>query len=597
VPTGSRGNAVGNGSDPASASPTGAGSDSVSIDVNGNSNSDSTADEPAPPGCGDGKLVSGEACDDGNLVSGDGCSANCLAVEPGYSCVPPGKPCQAIAICGDGVVAASEECDDGNVAAGDGCSASCKYEIGFKCSGTPSVCSHTTCGDGVKEGAESCDDGNALPFDGCSSTCQAEPSCGSASGSCTSTCGDGLVIGEECDDGNLLNGDGCSSDCKVEPGYTCTEDAPCDQVNGQCVLRVPVVYHDFNAGKPVDFEVSCATPVPGIVQPTLNDQGLPVLVGSSNAAACIASSASFAGWYADSTDSNTVVDSLVLFDNGSGGFVNRYGPNGEQWQGYASTMGEQWAANDVTTCAAAGCLPCSYSKLTDVPRQGCTGAVMKSYDGTPLFFPLDGNPKARAGTVPSVAQIPPAYGYANWPMDTDIVPGALPHDFSFTTHVVYWFHYDAAKSATLAFTGDDDVWVFINKTLAVDLGGLHPPLDGTVTVDSTTAPKYGLTDGSVYKISVFHAERKKFGSSFRLTLDGFDARSSVCTAKCGDGIVQAGEQCDDGVNMGGYGQCGPGCRLGAFCGDGVVEAPEECDDGHPTGDAKCGSGCRKIIVK
>jgi len=70
------------------------------------------ANAPAPPGCGDGMLTSDEACDDGNKVGGDGCAANCLAVEPGFSCNPPGAACHQIARCGDGLVADSEVCDD-----------------------------------------------------------------------------------------------------------------------------------------------------------------------------------------------------------------------------------------------------------------------------------------------------------------------------------------------------------------------------------------------------------------------------------------------------------------------------------------------------
>ena len=88
------------------------------------------------------------------------------------------------------------------------------------------------------------------------------------------------------------------------------------------------------------------------------------------------------------------------------------------------------------TCAATGCLPCSYSKASDSPRQGCTGVTLAKFDGNPLFFPLDGHPKARAGTT-SVAQVPPQYGYPVWPKDTEIVPGALAHDFSFSIHVEY----------------------------------------------------------------------------------------------------------------------------------------------------------------
>ncbi|HEY2735288.1 MAG TPA: hypothetical protein VGI70_14930, partial [Polyangiales bacterium] len=61
-----------------------------------------SASEPAPSGCGDGTRTDDEACDDGNRKDGDGCSANCLSIEPGFSC-PPGKPCHAIAHCGDGI--------------------------------------------------------------------------------------------------------------------------------------------------------------------------------------------------------------------------------------------------------------------------------------------------------------------------------------------------------------------------------------------------------------------------------------------------------------------------------------------------------------
>src|SRR5690606_12646404 len=101
----------------------------------------------------------------GASKSGDGCSANCLVVEPGFSCAEPGKPCLPIALCGDGIVAASEQCDDGLRVSGDGCDDTCKFEKGFTCEGAPSVCRATTCGDMIQEGAESCDDGNRIPFD------------------------------------------------------------------------------------------------------------------------------------------------------------------------------------------------------------------------------------------------------------------------------------------------------------------------------------------------------------------------------------------------------------------------------------------------
>jgi fibro-slime domain-containing protein len=173
----------------------------------------------------------------------------------------------------------------------------------------------------------------------------------------------------------------------------------------------------------------------------------------------------------------------------------------------------------------------------------------------------------------------------------------MPHNFFFTTEVHYWFKYNALQSATLDFTGDDDVWVFLNGRLAVDLGGAHTPASGNVTISAQTAPTYGLVDGQVYEISVFHAERKVNGSSFRLTLEGFQTSRSDCSPICGDGIVSAGEECDDGVNDGGYGECAPGCVLGPYCGDGIVQPPEDCDDGNRFDSDGCGSACRNLIVR
>lgn len=74
--------------------------------------------------------------------------------------------------CGDGALSGRETCDDGGREAGDGCSVLCTVEVGWTCTGAPSVCGR--CGDGVRRGSEACDDGNNTAGDGCSPTCELE---------------------------------------------------------------------------------------------------------------------------------------------------------------------------------------------------------------------------------------------------------------------------------------------------------------------------------------------------------------------------------------------------------------------------------------
>ncbi|HWZ88075.1 MAG TPA: DUF4215 domain-containing protein, partial [Polyangiaceae bacterium] len=100
----------------------------------------------------------------------------------------------------------------------------------------------------------------------------------------------------------------------------------------------------------------------------------------------------------------------------------------------------------------------------------------------------------------------------------------------------------------------------------------------------------------VYEIDVFQAERNPGGSNYRLQLTGFNSSPTVCTPVCGDGILTLGEQCDDGVNAGGYGKCGPGCMLTEYCGDGKVEADEDCDDGNRVDNDGCNNACRILKV-
>ncbi len=68
-----------------------------------------------------------------------------------------------------------------------------------------------------------------------------------------------------------------------------------------------------------------------------------------------------------------------------------------------------------------------------------------------------------------------------------------------------------------------------------------------------------------------------------------DACSNNCTQGCGNGIVNTGEECDDG-NASNTDACTNACT-NARCGDGFTQAGEQCDDGNANDNDACSNNC------
>ncbi len=535
--------------------------------------------------CGDSRKTGDEMCDDGNNVAGDGCSDTCK-IEPGYECLTEGSACTQTARCGNSTLEGGETCDDGNNAAGDGCSDICQIETSWRCPTLGEPCIKGECGNGILEEGEECDDNNTEVGDGCSPACEIEPIYDCNDFGCKPMCGDGLVIPgeEECDDGNLTNGDGCSSTCKEEKGFTCTV-----KFSGTPdVLELPIVYHDFPR-----YSSSTSDVVPreapkdasgkfittdGYVSQDIYDK-LPAHckpggVGSS---------------YRHTTETGLTgynAKAILQVGRPSPDFLS-YCPGMECEQAVLPKLGV-----DGTPDLAPFESLKNHSAVHNSPNVNCgllwtcpevfkwwyndVPGVNRRVEKKMRFKKIDGTESDYlSDTSGSFLPIEPNEGYGKGESDGT-------NNGEFTSHFQTYFKYRGGE--TLSFSGDDDVWVFFNGYLGVDVGGIHSSWSKTITLDTKKGEEvFHMYPGGIYAIDMFHAERCLGGSNYSMTLAGFVSMGqSTCDAICGDGVVRGDEECDyEGVNtdvniQNQYG-CSSTCKLKPHCGNGKIEKGEECD--------------------
>jgi fibro-slime domain-containing protein len=87
------------------------------------------------------------------------------------------------------------------------------------------------------------------------------------------------------------------------------------------------------------------------------------------------------------------------------------------------------------------------------------------------------------------------------------------HNFSFTFELHTRFRYQGGE--VFQFSGDDDLWVFINGKLAIDLGGVHAAANQNIDLDGA-ANRLGLARDNEYALDFFQAERHATQSNFQI---------------------------------------------------------------------------------
>lgn len=143
----------------------------------------------------------------------------------------------------------------------------------------------------------------------------------------------------------------------------------------------------------------------------------------------------------------------------------------------------------------------------------------------------------------------------------------------FTTEMSIFFRYNGGE--VFDFRGDDDVWVFINNHLVIDIGGCHPPAEGSVSLDNVSAD-IGLVVGRTYKLALFQAERCYGQSNFKAEMT-LRPDQGICPGQCNEFNEQGECNIDTGVCFCYGGWTGADCATRASGTSGGDAEEEDCE--------------------
>lgn len=91
----------------------------------------------------------------------------------------------------------------------------------------------------------------------------------------------------------------------------------------------------------------------------------------------------------------------------------------------------------------------------------------------------------------------------------------VKRDFNYALDGHAKFVYNADEEQYFTFEGDDDVYLYVNGHLVLDLGGAHGIASETIRLNDYAAA-IGLEDGGIYDFDFYYMERHGYGANMRI---------------------------------------------------------------------------------